>query len=67
MKNWDYTINKPLTTVRTKLWQTVRQIDWGDIGEVDLMFLREHFEEIKTRIDPAKKALLEQYLTNAHA
>lgn len=67
MKVWDYTITKPLTTDQAKLWQTVRQIDWGDVAEVDPVFLRAHFDEIKKKIDPAKRLLLEQFLYQSNA
>jgi len=67
MKVWDYKVTKPLATTQAKLWQTVRQIDWGDLEEVDPEFLRAHFDEIKERIDPAKRLLIEQFLSRSHA
>ena len=62
MPIWDYKITGRVTTVQAGVWQAVRQIDWGEIEDLDPVFARTHWHMIKPQIDPAKCKLLEQYL-----
>lgn len=67
MKNWDYDLPrnwKPQTPEETK-WYLVRKINYGDIKGLDAETVRKYFPAIKTKLDPGKRALFEDFLWNS--
>ncbi|MBI2430617.1 MAG: nucleotidyl transferase AbiEii/AbiGii toxin family protein [Candidatus Levybacteria bacterium] len=60
---WDYNIknNWQPTTDQEREWFLVRKINYGDFKGVKKDMLKKHFQQIQYRLDPGKRAMIENF------
>lgn len=63
MLNWDYKLGKNWKPATHKEWEwfLVRKINYDDLEGIDRKTLLKYFENIKSKLDPGKRVLLEYY------
>jgi hypothetical protein len=64
MRVWDYDIkeNWRPTTKFQWLWYLERKINYGDWEGLKKVDIQTHWDELKQRLDPGKRLMLENYL-----
>ncbi len=60
---WDYNLPKNWQpqTKRQWLWLLERKINYGDWNGLTATIIKKYFPELKKRLDPGKKIMLENY------
>ena len=61
---WDYNVDqnwKPKTALEWQ-WFLVRKINYGEFKGLNAKVIKRYFNKIKKKLDPGKKAMLENYL-----
>lgn len=64
MWNWDYNLPKnwQARTPGEWEWFLVRKINYGDFTGLSKNMLKKYFPAIKEKLDPGKRAMLENFL-----
>ena len=63
MQNWDYQLPKTWQPTKDNEWEwfLVRKINYGELTGLKKAIIKQYFPKIKTRLDPGKRAMLEDY------